>query len=512
MKSLSKVTMGEIWKARRKALGEDFCNVSSYEILSKRFLQEFFEFDVCSANFEEILNEYRAQAHNKNFPIVEDEFYKYICRKYLDLESLPREKLTDLYISATQDLESIDKTLQYLKEKKEQLNREKVTNDYLKAEDRYYIKLIEHYQEKNAVAKNDIIAFLTEGINNEALKLATRGLVAIPGGFFSNAPYSYARRDFLGFNSFDIDNFSDVLNKFLELPVSEYQDVLNLYKNNKSDFFERAEEYIEQYDVVENIKKLVLKSHFLHEREEVFDVLLRSYENGDFITFNHITPLQIEGLFGDCCLALGVSESKLDISSLNEKLKHIKERMSYFYFYEYYAFKFPVIRNNIAHGKVIDNNHKHLAQMLLLDLYPVCEMLVSDDLPVMKSLSLLKDINNSTGDSVFNSLIEWLDLSEIDIPSYYDAAELIEKGKLRYQDEEFWRWLEKKLLSSFDIKNSDVIAFVKKLKLKKIAVNQCNIFFSSIQNLRNKKQEGKSTGAGLTFQHSLTVRSTAPAR
>lgn len=482
MKNLSRVSIGGILEATKKALGNDYHKIDSYEILSKRFLQEFFAFDVYLADFEKILSEYRVQTSYEDIPTVEDQFYEYIFKRYFYLECLPREKLLDLYISATEDLESIDKTLQSLNENKEQLNRKKVTNSYLKGEDRYRIKLIEYYEEKNAVAKTEIINFLTKDINSEALNMSgQKNKVVVVGGLFSNAPYSYSRKNFLGFNSFDIDSTSDVLNKFLELPISEYKNVLDLYENNTSSFFNIADEYIKNYNVLNNIKELMTKSHFLHERKEIFNVLLTSYENNDFITFNHIAPLQIEGLFGDCCLALGVDESKLDISSLNDKLKHIKDKMSYFYFYEYYAFRFPVIRNNIAHGKVIDNNHKHLAQMLLLDLYPVCNMLVSEDLPIIKSLSILKEINSSTGDLKFNGLMEWLDFLETDIPLYYDSDELIQKVKLNYQDKDFWEWIEQRLRSSYDIKNSDIMAFIKKLKLKKIAIEQCNNLLSTIR-------------------------------
>lgn len=225
-------------------------------------------------------------------------------------------------------------------------------------------------------------------------------------------------------------------------------------------------------------------SHFLYERSEIFDVLLNSYKNDIFVIFNNMVPLQIEGLFSDYCLGIGIKPSELEISSLNGKLKHINANTPFFHLYEYYAFKFPVIRNSIAHGRMIDSSSKHLAQMLLLDLYPVCQMFVSDELPVMKSLSLLKNIDSENDDSVFTSLVEWLDFLDTDIPAFYDAAELIARAKIRYEDEKLWEWIKYEFSSSRNYESTHIIKFVEKLKTKKIAVDKCKLFFSYSSNFK----------------------------
>jgi hypothetical protein len=195
-------------------------------------------------------------------------------------------------------------------------------------------------------------------------------------------------------------------------------------------------------------------------------------------------PLQIEGLFNDFCLALGISESTIDGKPLNDKLLCIKEKMSFCYFYEYFAFKFPIIRNNVAHGRILNDNHEFLAQNLLLDFHSICEMFVSQHIPVMKSLSLLKEIEkpptNNTLDDLYNPLVEWfMNFSGMEIPEFYEADGLKESCLARYESDERWEWLNSiKEHGNMYFDSTDLKKFVIGVKTKGIAVEQCVNFLN----------------------------------
>lgn len=83
--------------------------------------------------------------------------------------------------------------------------------------------------------------------------------------------------------------------------------------------------------VREKLAVLVEKSHILFRRKQVIERCWH-FEVKDYISFS-MAPLQIEGVFADICRGIGVAEKQLDISSLNDKLQHIDERMRSFLFF-----------------------------------------------------------------------------------------------------------------------------------------------------------------------------------
>ncbi|MGB4499146.1 MAG: hypothetical protein WBI40_10660 [Methylococcaceae bacterium] len=484
-------------KAKDATLNSYYCcEAKSKEVLVKNFLSEFLDFDARSANFQTLFDKYKEKTNRRNLPVNEQEFYQFIFNDNdklgLGLEKLPRETLTDLYFLAIQDINLIDKELEKLEAEEKKLNA-KTKNDEqrLQDEDFCLFKMIEHYKNKNIAAKKEIITFLTgEKIRNLAVKKSIKhSAILYP---YCPTPYRYAQKRFWQYNgyidyfeSFDINDFDEFSHKFFYIDADsepERFEQLCSLKNEPSKFDELAKWYIKKYEIIEKTKALFSQSHFLHDRKELFGTLLTHYENGDFMTFNYIVPLQIEGLFNDFCLALGIDESAIDGKPLNDKLIRIKDKMSFCYFYEYFAFKFPIIRNNVAHGRIINDNHEFLAQNLLLDFHSICEMFVSHYIPVIKSLSLLKEIKNSIDtapDDLFNKLIQWFN-SKVEIPEFYkEASELRESCLARYESEEFWEWLNSiKKNGNIYFDSADLKNFVIGIKNEKIAVEQCIKFLT----------------------------------
>ena len=471
------------------------CEAKSKEILVRDFLSRFVEFDTRYANFQTLFDKYKEKTNRCNLPTNEQDFYQYIFNCKLGLEKLPRETLTDLYFSAMQDINFINEELEKLEAIENDLKAKKNNKQRLNEEDFYFSEMVKHYKNKNISAKKDIVTFLTgEKIRVLAVEKSTKFYTlhypCLP------APYSYAQRNFFEYNgsfdhfgSFDIDYFDEFSHKFFyidtESEPERFEQLCSLKNaDDKSKFDELARWYIEKYEIIEKIKVLFSQSHFLHNRRELFNTLLTHYEKGAFITFNYIVPLQIEGLFNDFCLALGINESTVDGKPLNDKLILIKEKMSFCYFYEYFAFKFPIIRNNVAHGRILNDNHKSLAQNLLLDFHSICEMFVSHHIPVMRSVSLLKDIKNSTdskSDDLNNLLVKWfLYCAKTDIPTFYEADELKELCLARYESEEFWEWLNSiKKHGNMYFDSEDLKKLAIGLKTKRIAIKQCESFLTN---------------------------------
>jgi hypothetical protein len=452
--------------------------------------------DACSANFQTLFDKYKEKTNRCNLPENEQKFYQFIFNDKLGLEKLPRETLTDLYFSAMQDINFINEELEKLETEEKCLETKKNGNQRFTDEDSNRLNMVKHYKEKNISAKNEIITFLTgEKIRNLAAKQSIKHSAILHS--YRPAPYRYAQKRSWQYNgyvdyfeSFGIDDFDEFSHKFSYIEKdSEPEKYEQLYslKDEPSKFDELAKWYIAKYEIIEKIKALFSKSHFLHNRKELFNTLLTHYEKEEFITFNYIVPLQIEGLFNDLCLALEkIDDSEINAGkppALNQKLKYIETKLFHCHFYEYFAFKFPIIRNNVAHGRILNDNHESLAQNLLLDFHSICEMFVSSyHIPVMRSLSLLKEIENSIDtppDDLNNLLVEWfLYCAKTDIPAFYKADELKESCLARYESEEFWEWLNSIKEHGNRYFDSDEIQKLAGLLKRKggIAVEQCMNF------------------------------------
>ncbi|MDD2864068.1 MAG: hypothetical protein PHC99_05015 [Methylococcales bacterium] len=472
------------------------CEAKSKEVLARKFLTNLLGFDARSANFQTLFDKYKEKTNRCNLPTNEQEFYQFIFNVKLGLEKLPRETLTDLYFSAMQDINFINEELKKLEAKKKNLETKKKGKQRFNEEDFCSFNMIEHYKKKNISAKEEITTFLTgEKIRNLAAKQSIKHSAILYS--YRPAPYRYAQKRSWQYNgyvdyfeSFNIDDFNEFSHKFSYIETdSEPEKYEQLYslKDEPTKFDELAKWYIGKYEIIEKIKALFSKSHFLHDRKELFNTLLTHYEKREFITFNYIVPLQIEGLFNDLCLALEeIDDSEINAGrspSLNQKLKYIETKLFHCHFYEYFAFKFPIIRNNVAHGRILDDNHESLAQNLLLDFHSICEMFVSSyHIPVMRSLSLLKEIENSIDtppDDLFNQLVEWfMDFSKIEIPEFYEEADALKKSCIaRYESEEFWGWLNSiKEHGNRYFDSDEIQEFAGLLKHKGIAVEQCVSF------------------------------------
>ena len=192
-----------------------------------------------------------------------------------------------------------------------------------------------------------------------------------------------------------------------------------------------------------------------------------------------MAPLQIEGIFADICREIGVSENQLDISSLNDKLQHIDGKMGSFFFFEYYSFKFPVLRNLVAHGGLVDGELEDTAVHLMLDLLPVCELTVSEDLPIVHALDVLKEASSGKP----KQLVEWLDiLNSVVIPDFYQAQDWITKAEANYTSQIFWDYLEddlKKVKDVGHIKTSESVKVAGKVKSTGLANEQAEKFLKS---------------------------------
>lgn len=483
----SDTTIGEIYDLRRKVLKEiDIFKVGK-RFAAREFLRQLLDAG-SSVSDMELATRYKSATSHTDVPEDPAEFWKYIEEEYLELDAEPSEKFSELAFEIHKDLIELEKLLTYIRDELKRLETKKADNGRLTAEERYYRNQLGYYELKNLRAKNEIIDFMTYKIKSEAIVRASKPILPqfnFANIFFGSSPYAFGRRHRWTFsNPYDPRSLTIFSNKFLDLPTTTYREFVRECQSSPEKFREYANYYIEGVpdrfkSAKDKLTELVSKSHILSSRKKVIQSMLRHFEERDYLSFVSMAPLQIEGIFADICREIGISENQLDISSLNDKLDHIDGKIKNFFFFEYYSFKFPVLRNLVAHGGLIDGDLEDTAIHLLLDLLPVCELAISEDLPTINALKVLDAASKGKSEE----LIKWLEIRKsVAIPDFYDVHQKIATTEKLYNSPEFWEHLTSELGRSSTVEGAQSSVAVKiagKIKSSGLAPEKADRFLKS---------------------------------
>ena len=153
-------------------------------------------------------------------------------------------------------------------------------------------------------------------------------------------------------------------------------------------YLNTLKQFIQEQDVLNSVSKLLEKSVCLRERKEILFKSIELYESSEFAIFNHIIPIQIEGMFGDflrdCTTFNRFTNMTIYINDvLKDKIQHLQDIQVDIYpeAVEYFMYYFNnIIRNRIAHGnyKAIFNDSvaaEIFSHELLLDMSVLIHML-----------------------------------------------------------------------------------------------------------------------------------------
>jgi hypothetical protein len=303
-----------------------------------------------------------------DLPSDADKFLMWVRKKLFGFEYLPRDKLAELYSWASEDLSAIEANIANCESAIKKVERRSQKTDADPSDIRFY----RYYMQLNKEAKDEIIDVLTHKniMWRKALR-ASYGSDSIISGLAIHTPWSfrwYPKR-------FAPSNFSSVRHAFGRLPSREIDKIQNLYEaQDKTPFYESLEEFVALSGTLEDIRRLLDEHHLLEDRKRVLLPALEAYEREEFELFISATATQIEGIIADGCCLSGISLEKLRLDSMIEKLEALVRYTSVHIDYVYYAFKFPVLRNRIAHGHMPSEDVRHAAHLLLLDLYDCCRI------------------------------------------------------------------------------------------------------------------------------------------
>lgn len=430
------------------------------------------------------------------------------CKEALWIESEPKEQFILHYEIAFDDLTKINKNLDYIDKNITSLTKIKHKNRMLNIDQRYELNKLEYFRDKNKKARDEIINFISLEIKKYSYNKCIKSLASyrIERILFRNMPYSYSKGLlWRGIETYHPDSLTDLSNKFLDCPIDTHSKIEEIYKQpeNKEIFFEIALSYLygkndSIYNKFGDLNKIINENHIVNRRRDILKNVFEAFDKENYLTVINILPLQIEGIFHDICQAYGIEEHQLTISSINKKLDLLKTKLGDFYLFEYYAFKFPIIRNQVAHGEILSDELKLKAIMLILDLIPVCEMCCTDSIPINKKILLIRKVKEGHLNSLLDIFRE--NLLDINIPEFYN---LDESYLSKCDTSEFWDLIKSEIKSKklYLLQNKEklnkFLKILSNLENHNIAVEKCKEFRKNLSNLlgeynteeKNRKDE-----------------------
>jgi hypothetical protein len=467
---LSEITIGRVLLLKKEMSKQEYYFREPLEVLTRYFLKNFSSNDTLAMSDAELVKEYELLAEGRHSTFLDAEFHSYLAKEYMDLSREPRSALLDAYLQVSTDLKDIEAQLKFIESEEARVPKKNPPEGFSYGEVNYYHKQLAFYRNRNLTARTEIIDFVTNDIKAFALQMVSPSQ-KWQTALFKPSPYPYARRRTI-YKTFpdiyDVRSLSPLLSKFGDQHISTIKKLEAIYETDRGEFYTAAGEYIlrgfqkEELGVTAKIRSRLSTSHILHSRFSVIETILKHYENKDYLSFISMIPLQIEGIFHDICVEFDIDHSTLNGASISTKLELLQPKLKYLMFYEYYSFKFPVIRNQVAHGGIIEDDLEHTAMMLLLDFLPVCNMTEHENIPINESLVLLRKFEKNPDD--YETIIDWLPYYKRTLPAFYKMEAVRDNLVSVYSTAVFWIYIATKLESEDSFDESKYLVFACKLK------------------------------------------------
>ena len=451
--------MGDVSKSIEELkLEYDLLN-TNFETLTRNLLNYFIQDDCLALSFQDLRQSYidRFDAEESEFfkiPKNEQEFYKEICKSYINLETNDPSNLEQKVRAIVDDLRKIERDKSdYIKQLKELKDK-----DFEEGKN-YKEKLLIHYIKKQEEAEKQILAYIKKNLSAETNKNKYRSLISLQ--LFSNYSYHYNFAP----HTYKLEYLSDIRNKLRTLALRRYFELEKLYRINKTKFLEELKKDYKLDSIINSITDSVNKNKRLSQRKDLIKDILDLMKNNKTQLFCNVVPQQVEGILYDYCIEFGIDENSLRNSTLGDKINLLMEKGDSDIDYEYFAFKFPLIRNRVAHGKLIEQDLDLNSWLLLLDLKSACEWMASYKLKSNHNIKFIDNLDDST------SLIELMKIAPI-IKSGIDEFYSDTKTKLDEQKEVLRRKLLESKFPFSEINSDNKVAVLKDLRtLKNIGIN-----------------------------------------
>ena len=444
---------------------------TEYGTLTRCFLDFFLEDDCLTLPFDQLKAKYieRFEINEEELQETgntESDFYKEIVESYFNIIPNEPHKLKQLVQMVIEDLKKIESDKDLYINKLEELK-----NKSFEDGKNYEEKLLIHFINKLKKAEEEILDYIKNDLRKAANKSRYKKLIWLK--FMSDLTYSYNYAP----RKYKIESVSEISNKLGEIQLRRYYELKELYRTDKDIFLKELQRDFDLDETINSIKDYIVRNRRLSERKELLEDILDLKSSGKAQLFCNVVPQQIEGILYDYCVEFGIEESSLINSTLGDKINLLKENDNDVIDYEYFAFKFPVIRNRVAHGKLITQDLDLNSWLLLLDLKYVCRLLLSPDLECNRKVAIVNKLDQNS------NLLELLEVAIVmksGIEGFYEDARsrlenLKEIVRSKLLDSEF-------PYESINMDNKKEVLHSLRI-LKKVGINdrECKIIIDKVQ-------------------------------
>lgn len=357
----------------------------------------------------------------------ESEFYKGLVQTFLSLQTLPKEHIEALRQDAEQLMRELIKQKNTCAEKIHILEAKKRTS-----EESYNLKKYRFYKTRTEEVINRLCNYIANTIETDALSLATSTASGISELLYIGVMAKEANPD--------AEN--EITNKFMHCTLPQHNRLLRIYHKKPNAFYNICEKWILKSAIPETTE-LVNGSHMLQGRA---DMVLRAFDffqQKDYQLTTAILALQIEGLIRDTLVSLGADIDDPSGESISSKAELLYKKNIGFYSYEYYKFRFPLLRNKIAHGDAHKTKRED-AIFTILDFCAITKDIVqSDKIPINGIVQILKSLQTqpTNNDLLFEYAKFHVLNPNLDVPAFYDLSSVETIARETIRRNEFWDWL-----------------------------------------------------------------------
>ena len=201
---------------------------------------------------------------------------------------------------------------------------------------------------------------------------------------------------YLDLEQFENINWKLVIN-FSDKPVSFTESMGMLKSKSYDEYLIAFKNYIITDKIFENIESIAKNNYYINQRLPIIKAASNLFDAENYTPLVYLLVPQVEGLFDDYRQVLDIDTYER-IDGIGNKLKKLRERKK-IAGYLYYAFDFPKIRNDIAHGKMIDVTDE-IAFDIIMDIFYIVKLIDADDNPYkiwVEFLNNLSERNDQIG-------------------------------------------------------------------------------------------------------------------
>lgn len=372
------ITMGEIWAIVNPYVDSLKKSSNPEEDLKKDKIVKGF---LSSVHNEEMISDFH---RTHEIFHAEYDFEEYVYKNILMLNTDVLSEYRILESEAGRVLKLIEKRKDFLVDEKKKLTKsdgKKRGSDSKQSID-YKIKKYQDLISQTGRIESEVKKMSsTEGLIDLAISNSRRaGFGRFTGlTIFGRKSFSYAESK-IKFQDADRRRYID----FGNLPIPQAEDIIALKDFDHEEYIRQFGKIITDYQVVEKIIDSVRMNPLLSDRYHIIAEAMKYFRCDDFQMFSCIIVPQIEGLFKIYMHTMHIEEETRSISDVVAKIYKKEE----FFEYLYFEYDFPVFRNQVAHGDVIDISREQ-AYGLLMDCYWVISKVDSDERDYMQWMKWL---------------------------------------------------------------------------------------------------------------------------